>query len=292
MNKTIYMTYKKEVPEKVFNRWTKLNKDWTIDFSKDDDCINFIRENFSESLADLFEVIPEGMYKADLWRLCKLYINGGVYADVDLVPYFKLDDIDNDITFCSCLSIGRGTVFQALILNNSKPKNPLILSFLITFLLNKAYNTFLGPTIDMGINTKYNIWQNEIKPFTKYEINEVKIPINIGKSPRMQRRKTINLHYFPKDLEYTIKLKTTPYSDTFNFEIKKNYLIVTRLDANDGWEHDHLVFICIKSREVLYFFQEVNDKGDHWSKSYVVDKDGNKILDSRDMEYFNNGRNW
>jgi len=84
-NKTIYFTYKKECPNFVFQRWKKLNKDYDINFSLDDDCISFLIEHFNYYIADLFMKIPQGMYKADLWRLCKLYINGGVYADVDLV---------------------------------------------------------------------------------------------------------------------------------------------------------------------------------------------------------------
>lgn len=28
MNKTIYMTYKKNIPEKVVNRWVKYNNDY------------------------------------------------------------------------------------------------------------------------------------------------------------------------------------------------------------------------------------------------------------------------
>jgi mannosyltransferase OCH1-like enzyme len=71
------MKYKKTVPKFVFDRWKKLNPNYNIDFSLDDQCITFIRENFND-------------YIADLWRLCKLYIDGGVYADVDLVPYINI----------------------------------------------------------------------------------------------------------------------------------------------------------------------------------------------------------
>ena len=36
------------------------------------------------------------MFKADLWRLCKLYVYGGIYADIDLVPYLSIDSIMNE----------------------------------------------------------------------------------------------------------------------------------------------------------------------------------------------------
>ena len=46
MNKTIYMTYKKNIPPFVFYRWKMLNKEYNIDFSLDDDCIHFLQHHF------------------------------------------------------------------------------------------------------------------------------------------------------------------------------------------------------------------------------------------------------
>ena len=113
--KIIYMTYKKEIPVLVFDRWLELNKDYNIDFSLDIDCINFLKINFNEYVVDLFKTIPVGMYKADLWRLCKLYMNGGVYSDVDIVPYLNLDTLSKDISFYSSISINHVNIFQVII---------------------------------------------------------------------------------------------------------------------------------------------------------------------------------
>ena len=72
-NNVIYMTYKKEVPQFVLDRLINLNPNYTIDFNLDDDCINFLKENFNDNITNLFKKIKKGMYKADLWRLCRLY---------------------------------------------------------------------------------------------------------------------------------------------------------------------------------------------------------------------------
>ena len=111
MNKTIYMTYKKNIPNFIFNRWKELNPDYNIEFSMDEDCINFLSKNFNNHVVELFKKIPKGMYKADLWRLCKLYIEGGIYADIDLVPMVPIDSliIEKNITFYSCLSLFKAT---------------------------------------------------------------------------------------------------------------------------------------------------------------------------------------
>jgi len=289
MNKTIYMTYKKEVPKLVFSRWADLNKEYNIDFSLDNDCINFLKTNFNSYISDLFEKIPQGMYKADLWRLCKLYINSGVYADVDLVPHINIDNLDKDITFYSCLSIVPTTIFQAFMVNFSKPKNPLILCFLLSFLQDNPYRYSHGPTHNMYLCLKHNLNGINPLPNVKYEIEEVKILIKIGSSDT--NTKTINLHYFPDDITYTIKLNLNKYKDAFKFDIVNNILTVTRLDALTGWGHNHSCNIIISSKETIFLFQEIKLPNNNASSCYVEHNDL-KILDSRDKKYYYNGKCW
>ena len=284
-SKKIYMTYKNQVPEKVFNRWQNLNPDYEIDFSLDDDCINFLKCNFNEYIVNLFKSIKRGMFKADLWRLCKIYMNGGVYADVDLVPYLSIDSLDKNISFYSCLNIDSDCVFQAFMINFSKPKNPLIFVFLLSFLANNPYLHANGPCHDMFNCIKYNLNNIDIIPEQKYELDEVKIKINIGSS--YTNVKNINLFYFPEDIQYTIKLIPNPHKDTFDFTINNNTLIVKRLDLDAGWGYPHSVDICIKSKESILLFKENIGPNNNWVTSYVT-YNSQKILDSRDLDYHNN----
>ena len=290
MNKTIYLTYKKQVPDIVFSRWKETNPTFNMDFSLDNDCIQFLQTHFNEYITELFKRIPIGMYKADLWRLCKLYINGGIYSDVDLVPYLDLDILDKDVTFYSCLSKDKGSVFQAFMATFSKPNNPLILHFLISFLINAPYKYENGPTYDMYNCIKHNLNTENIMPETKYNINEIKIPISIGISETST--KTINLYYFPDNIEYAIKFKPNMYKKIkFNFEIKNNNLIVTRIDKKMGWSFEQSLEIVMKSKETIFLFPEQLGSNNHWSTSFITLKN-KKIFDSRDMNYYNNGRSW
>ena len=291
MNKTIYMTYNKNIPDKVFDRWKILNPNYNIDFSLDEDCINFLKENFNDYIVTLFNSIQRGMYKADLWRLCKLYINGGVYADVDLVPYVKLDDLQNNVTFYSCMALGDNSVFQAFIVNNSPPRNPLILHFLLSFIINAAYNYGNGPTYDMYNCIKYNLNNIVVNTETKYYIDEVKINVFIGNSKT--NTKIVKLYYFPDDVKYTVKLimKNNPHKDEFVFKIENNILYCTRIDNTTediGWGHLHSVDICIQTKECIYLFKENIGENNNWITSYVTNN-SIKILDSRDLEYNRNG---
>ena len=291
INKTIYMTYYKNIPEFVKERWLDINKNYNIDFSLDNDCIQFLRKHFNNDISDLFESISKGMYKADLWRLCKLYINSGVYSDVDLVPYLNIDDLDQDITFYSCLSIHGNSIFQALMINFSKPKCPLIFIFLLSFLLNKPITNLKdnGPTKDMFNCLQYMLGNIKIQTETKYNIDELKIKIKVGSSKN--NYKVIKLHYFPEDIEYNIKLCRNPYNDKFDFQIENNNLLITRTDQNTGWNHIHHIDICFPYKASFFLFPEHMGKNRRWQDSYVT-LNNNKICDSRYIEYSNNGGKW
>jgi len=282
LNKKIFMTYKKNVPDKVFRRWKVLNPLYEIDFSLDAECIAFL-EKTNGYLATLFKEIPVGMYKADLWRLCKLYANGGVYADVDLVPHLNLDYLDTDVTFYSCMSIFGNSIFQAFIVNH-KPQSPLLYLMLLSFLLKNPQNNCIGPTFDMYSVLQYNIHE-PIQTLKKYPLDSVKLEIKIG--PSSVNEKRINLFYFPLE-NYDIQLKPNSYNDLFEFSVKNNILTVKRIDIDSGWGHDHSCELIVREREVVYLFKEVTGPNNNFSKSVVFDGDI-KILDSRDMDYFHNG---
>ncbi len=60
-------------------------------FYTDEDCLNFIEENFPTDVVKAFKCLKPGAFRADLWRYCILYKLGGVYTDAKIV--FKLNPI-------------------------------------------------------------------------------------------------------------------------------------------------------------------------------------------------------
>ena len=277
--KTIYFTYKKKVPPYVFNRWKKLNPSYTIDFSLDTDCIDFLNTHFTSDIANLFKMIPKGMYKADLWRICKLYIHGGVYADVDLVPYLSIDEtIKNNYTFYSCLSSAKNAIFQAFII--TLPKNPLFLQFIHSFIKNKPWTYENGPCHDMYncIKSNLNLY-NKFNSDTLYIFDTIKIPIAIGSSKT--NIKEINLYNFSQEHDYTC----ISNNSNLSFEIRNNKLIIKKDDLTNesGWSDNISVDICINSKQSIYLFEEHSLK-----KKDIVSFLGKKILDSRDENYDRN----
>ena len=82
--------------------WITKNPDWSIYLYDVNQAKEFIDENFSQDVVQTYNNIVPKAYKADLFRYCILYIHGGVYVDIKMVPMRPLNDIiSNDLEFLS-----------------------------------------------------------------------------------------------------------------------------------------------------------------------------------------------
>ena len=320
MNKTIYTTYHSVLPPTVLKRWRELNPDYAVDFSLDVNCIKFLDTEFNRTLSRLFLSIHRGMYKADLWRLCKLYVNGGVYADIDLVPFRSLSEITASAsasasasvpTFYSCLSMGNASVFQAFMVH-TRARSPLLLGFLVSFLYNKPYlNIDNGPTTDMYHFILYNVRAaavaaaaagglpsdipGSLQPYTHYTLRQIRIPIHVHSI----HVENVPLHYFPEYfVGYTVSISPNTRNewvlanrDKYKMKIENHHLIFeTKPDAAGAQEDEgFIVDICIDlpegEPEVVYLFQEAIRDPPKISTCYISDSNGMNIMDCRAPNY-------
>ena len=89
----VYMTWKQmplpPLMQRNVNRLRQLNPEFTFHIYTDEMCLAFIRDHFTPDVAQAFQSLIPGAYKADLWRLCILYIYGGYYLDIKLSPIKK-----------------------------------------------------------------------------------------------------------------------------------------------------------------------------------------------------------
>jgi mannosyltransferase OCH1-like enzyme len=108
----IYQTgYSKKVSKKIgsiINMNLENNPEFDYYFYDDNDCLNFIKDNYSIDVVNAYTKLKPGAFKADLWRYCILYKNGGIYIDVKfiiktpLIKYLQthstsfVADIDDD----------------------------------------------------------------------------------------------------------------------------------------------------------------------------------------------------
>jgi len=228
---------------------------------------------------------------------------------VDLIPNVGLNNY-NINTFYSCLAVDKKSIFQAFMRIKDK-HNPLILYFLISFLINRPYTYKNGPTYDMYNCLRYSLKVYNIKAGKNYYLNNIRIPINVGNS--YKNTKIVKLYYFPK-IKHYIKILNVSYKNLFNCYIEDNNLHITRtgknynqahrkrklfsharnpyyrrnlglFTKNTGWDLDLKLEIVIENKSSMYFFQECS--GGSIERMYV--KNNNKILfNSRDPIYYYN----
>jgi len=53
-------------------------------FFSDEDCYNFIRDNFEPDVLSAYMCLKPTAFKSDMWRCCILYKKGGTYLDIKL----------------------------------------------------------------------------------------------------------------------------------------------------------------------------------------------------------------
>ena len=121
----------------------EMNPEFNYHLFSDDDCRDFIIKHFDDDVLFAFNILKPGAYKADLWRYCVLYINGGVYLDIkfySVVPIISLIK-DNSVVFVkdrdwgvSFLTCQEG-IYNAFIIS---PKNNIIFKHAIDKIVNNC----------------------------------------------------------------------------------------------------------------------------------------------------------
>jgi mannosyltransferase OCH1-like enzyme len=108
----------------------------------DNDCREFIKNNFDMDVLNAYDRLIPGAYKADLWRLCVLYINGGIYMDIKLncINGFKLIELTESDHFVKDRHPPL-TIYNALIV--SQKHNPFLWKAIYRIVFN-VQNNFYG----------------------------------------------------------------------------------------------------------------------------------------------------
>lgn len=127
------------IPRKIFQTWhtknlpakmaenveklKKNNPEFSHHLFDEPECRNFIETHFDKRVLSAYDCLIPKAYKADLWRLCVLYIHGGIYMDIKLntVDGFKLTELTNREYFARDLESSGGGIWNGFIV--CKPKN-------------------------------------------------------------------------------------------------------------------------------------------------------------------------
>jgi mannosyltransferase OCH1-like enzyme len=137
------------VPENMKNNiysLLKSNPEFDYYLYSDDDCYNFIKENFNKDVLDAFVTLKPGAYKSDLWRYCILYKKGGVYMDIKYNTIKPLVSIikDHPIIYVNDRQIPLTTI-----------KNCLYNAFMVSPPNNPVFKDCIDEIVDNCNNKKY-----------------------------------------------------------------------------------------------------------------------------------------
>lgn len=133
-----------------------LNPNWSIEISDDQDIDNYLRDQLSNNDYKLIEH-KHIVEKSDLWRLFKMYNQGGLYVDIDRFCNIQLDSLLNDDNIMVFLPTCLDNDFSQDIMF-SAPNNPIYLQT-IQLILERRHagheSTYLlGPQTFMHAVTK------------------------------------------------------------------------------------------------------------------------------------------
>ena len=156
----IFQTWEtKKLPPLMFNSINNIknnNPRFNYFLFDDNDCREFIRNNFPICVLNAYNRLIPGAYKADLWRYCILYKKGGIYMDIKYQPIngFKLFNLLEKEHWTK--DINENNVYNAIMV--CKAGNPILLEAIVQIcknVKNKYYGEgYLDPT-GPGLLSKY-----------------------------------------------------------------------------------------------------------------------------------------
>ena len=130
---------------KGIGRLRDMNPEWTFVVSDDSDVDEYLKQNLTNKGYQLVKNVHI-VQKGDLWRLFKIYNEGGLYIDIDRLCYVKLDTLfDNKTNWVlpTCRDYDFSQDFMM-----SSPRNPVFAKTIEFFMQRKnegCENTyFLG----------------------------------------------------------------------------------------------------------------------------------------------------
>jgi alpha 1,6-mannosyltransferase len=140
-HETIERVNKNDKLKKATESWKSQQKHgFEYIFMNNNESNVFIKTNFDERTYSAYKSLPMGVMKADLWRYCVIYHNGGIYADADTIC-----NVDN---FSQLIKDNNSLIFVVKETSNEflcqwvfgAPKKSPILKKIITNCIEKIEN--------------------------------------------------------------------------------------------------------------------------------------------------------
>lgn len=139
----LYVKYNYQLRNAV-SSWLVHTNNFNYYFYSDSMCDSFMRNYTSSKIYEAYLKCPLAVMKADLWRYCIIYENGGIYADADTVclidPKYLIKFYNNySLVFALEGNFGLPHLFCQWWF--AAPKNSPVLKNIIDNIVNKILST-------------------------------------------------------------------------------------------------------------------------------------------------------
>lgn len=87
--KKIWQTYKDpydQLPDYIketSETWKEINPEYDYEYMDDSQAREFVKNFYGNDMVELFDSVPVGVMRGDMWRYLIIYAYGGVYTDLD-----------------------------------------------------------------------------------------------------------------------------------------------------------------------------------------------------------------
>ena len=124
--------------------WIDKNPGYEWLFMDDVRCDQFIKDNFNQEFYDMYNSLPYGVMRADVWRVCVVYVYGGIYVDTDCECVVPISQWIDNHSLIVAEEIPNGDIANFAFA--ATPKHPALLSAINTFV--ELYNSTSFMSVD------------------------------------------------------------------------------------------------------------------------------------------------
>jgi mannosyltransferase OCH1-like enzyme len=207
----IFQTWHSKKLPSMMKEYTKLiqynNPEFKYYLFDDNDCIEFIKNNFEPDVLEAFNKLVPGAYKADLWRYCILYIKGGIYLDIKYKPVKDFKFINLVEKEHWVLDADKKGIYNGLMI--CKAGNPILYSAIKQIVENVSNNFYgeksLEPTGPLLLEKYFN--EEEKNNFDMKHTFYINYKKYICFSPSKNHNKSEDYIIFESYNNYNIELK-------------------------------------------------------------------------------------
>jgi mannosyltransferase OCH1-like enzyme len=109
----------------IARTWREWNPGFAYTLFDDAACAALISDRFGARVASAYARIGPGAFRADLWRYCELYANGGVYVDIDTACLGAVYDVlDPSASLAVPVDLDPTNLFNAFVA--AAPEHPVM----------------------------------------------------------------------------------------------------------------------------------------------------------------------